>query len=167
MMTDDVAQAEDAYTVVLRGEAFKLSRSQLESEPGNMLADALLGDFQEGQTRTMKLDRNPAVFKLILEHLSGYTILPLCESDWSAIGLSEEKLLRYLKDDAVYYCMSGLQSKLQEEEDRKRSASKTTTTARFPVDPKLGRMLLTIANERKRKGFLYVSQHILLCIARC
>lgn len=76
------AQASPArpeeYTVITRGVIFHLSRGQIESDSPNYFTAAFLEhDFAEAQTKVLYLDRHPQLFACIVEHLSGYIILPL------------------------------------------------------------------------------------------
>lgn len=144
------------YTVTLRGQPFSLSRAQLEAEPGNILEAALLGDFQEGQTRSMEMDRHPAVFKVIVEHLSGYTVLPLRQQDWESAETSEEKFLRLLKDDARYYGLEKLCLAIAAEETRL-VAEKEKEAFRRPLEQDERELLISLVRERLKLGRTSVS----------
>jgi hypothetical protein len=115
----------DLFTIKLRGEPLTISRAQIESDsPGsNLFASSLLGDFAEASNHSLTLDRHPGIFKLILDHLSGYRILPLDEEvlkniNNSGHGMSENRCLRYLQDDSEYYGFERLHSLIDEEIDR-------------------------------------------------
>lgn len=99
---------KDSFAIIVRGQRFTLIRGQIESEPESLFAKTLLGDFKEGETRELKLDRHPAVFSLIIDHLSGYRILPIAEATASRLGMDREELLRYVEDDAEYYGLGRL-----------------------------------------------------------
>jgi hypothetical protein len=114
----------DTFTINLRGVPLQLSQAQIEADsPGsNLFAASLLGDFIEASNRTLQLDRHPGIFKIILDHLSGYRIFPLdqemideyCNGD----GMSINRALRYLQDDSEYYGLSRLNALVTEEIDR-------------------------------------------------
>ncbi|GAA5837688.1 hypothetical protein JCM5353_003817 [Sporobolomyces roseus] len=66
------------YTVVCREVPFRLTRSQIESDSPNYFTTAFLdGGFAESGSKIIHLDTHPRLFALIVEHLSGYPILPL------------------------------------------------------------------------------------------
>ncbi|KZV82397.1 hypothetical protein EXIGLDRAFT_592112, partial [Exidia glandulosa HHB12029] len=97
----------DKYTVILRGESFELYRDQIEFDAPNYFSSLFLGDFAEAQTHSVELSRNPQLFRLILEHMSGYTILPLSLDaipPLMTLNTARENLLR----DAQFYGLQGL-----------------------------------------------------------
>ena len=61
----------------------------------------------------MLLDRHPGTFPLILDHLSGYPVLPLDARIAADAGLDAGRLERYLKADADYYGLSRLTAILE------------------------------------------------------
>ncbi|KZV82404.1 hypothetical protein EXIGLDRAFT_754983 [Exidia glandulosa HHB12029] len=67
----------DKYAVILRGERFTLYRDQIEFDAPNYFTSIFLGDFAESQTRSVELSRSPNLFRIIVNYLSGYTVLPL------------------------------------------------------------------------------------------
>lgn len=113
---------ETAYTLVLRGESFTLSRAQIGAAPGSLLAAAFVGNIRDGKTATLEGDRHPAVFKVICDYLSGNPVFPLCEQDWAGTSMSEDELLRCLEADADYYRLPKLLAAVQEEQNRKEAA---------------------------------------------
>ncbi|KDN34346.1 hypothetical protein RSAG8_12577, partial [Rhizoctonia solani AG-8 WAC10335] len=98
---------EPKYTVVLRGQEFVLTKSQIEFDSPNYFTACFLGDFREAQTKRLELSRNPDCFKLIVEYLCGYEILPL---DDQAIPshMSADSALRNLRVDALFYQLDAL-----------------------------------------------------------
>ena len=56
----------DVYTIILRDKTFTLTR--------DYFTNYFLGGNQTH--RQLRLGRHPAIFALVLEHLSGYEILP-------------------------------------------------------------------------------------------
>lgn len=114
---------KDTFTVYVRSQPFKLTKRQIESEPGCFFSSALLGDFAEATSKTLRLEQHPATFSLIVDHLSGYSILPLTKEDCSTAGLSEGKLLRYLQEDAEYYGLKRLSAALKRTPIRQHDAN--------------------------------------------
>lgn len=117
------ADDNDTFIINLRGVSIPLTRSQIEADsPGsNLFASSLLGDFIESSNKSMKLDRSPGLFRIILDHLSGYTILPLDKEmpkEYCGNGMSQERALRYLIDDSDYYGFMRLHNLLLEEMQR-------------------------------------------------
>lgn len=126
--------SEETYQVIVSGKAFTLSRGQIEADSGdsNLFAISLLGDFAEGQTRTLRLDRNASIFKIIVEHLSGYRIFPIDSSDRG--GMSERKFLRYLQDDAEYYQLDRLHELVTNEIERVQASEVDTSARRLQIE---------------------------------
>ncbi|GAA5975774.1 hypothetical protein JCM11641_005869 [Rhodosporidiobolus odoratus] len=107
------SHAAEIFTVVCRSTAFTLTREQIETDAPNYFTTAFLdGGFAEASSRIIRTDRNPQLFALIFEHLSGYEILPLhpgaCPATMS-LEAASESLLR----DAEYFQLSGLVSRLK------------------------------------------------------
>ncbi|CAE6499338.1 unnamed protein product [Rhizoctonia solani] len=98
---------EPKYTVVLRGQEFVLTKSQIEFDSPNYFTACFLGDFQEAQTKRLELSRNPDLFKLIVEYLCGYEILPLDDKSVPS-SMPLEAGLRNLRADALFYQLKGL-----------------------------------------------------------
>ena len=68
------------FVVHCRDEEFALSESQIKTDSPNYFTNFFLGSFKEGkdhQASPMVLDRNPELFAVIVEYLSGYPVLPL------------------------------------------------------------------------------------------
>lgn len=121
--------ANEMFTIKLRGVPLQLSRSQIEADsPGsNFFAASLLGDFMEASNQTLSLDRHPGIFKIILDHLSGYRIFPLDKillKSYYGDGVSVERALRYLQDDSEYYGLSRLHTLVTEEMERLENGEK-------------------------------------------
>ncbi|GAA5983407.1 hypothetical protein JCM5350_007639 [Sporobolomyces pararoseus] len=106
------SSALEIFTVYARETAFRLSRSQIETDSPNYFTSAFLShDFAESSTREIFTDKNPQLFALIVEHLSGYGILPLQPSavpPTMSIETAKENLLR----DAKYFGLEQLQELL-------------------------------------------------------
>ena len=103
----------DEYTIILRGQRFVLTRDQIEADSPNFFINRFLGEYSESQSREIKLGRNPALFAFIIEHLSGYDILPLPDS---AIlpGATMELMMKNLMADAMFYSLDALRDKIEE-----------------------------------------------------
>ncbi|KAG8700805.1 hypothetical protein FRC08_004438 [Ceratobasidium sp. 394] len=102
--------ASDLYTITLRGTSFHLDRSQLEFDSPNYFTACFLGSFSESNGREIRLSRDPSLFSLIVNYLSGYTIFPLREVD----GMAPEGVLENLLADALFYGLEDLVDILQE-----------------------------------------------------
>ncbi|KZV79770.1 hypothetical protein EXIGLDRAFT_846227 [Exidia glandulosa HHB12029] len=97
----------DKYTVTLRGEPFTLYRDQIEFDSPNYFTSIFLGDFAESQTRSVELSRSPNLFRIIVNYLSGYTILPLTATvipTDMTFDMARTNLLR----DAEFFGLRGL-----------------------------------------------------------
>ncbi|KZV86362.1 hypothetical protein EXIGLDRAFT_226361 [Exidia glandulosa HHB12029] len=97
----------DKYTVVLRGEAFTLSRDQLQTDSPNYFTELFLGDFEESRTHKVELSRSPQLFRAVVEYMSGYSILPLAPAIIPP-AMTAATALENLLRDAEYYGLDGL-----------------------------------------------------------
>lgn len=131
------------YTVVVSGVSFSLSEASIRSDSPdtNLLAMSLLGDFAEAQDRTLVLNRNATTFKLIRDHLAGYTVFPLVAQDHP--GMDKSKFMRYLRDDCDYYGLDNLNKAL-----KRQAAIDAQSEAATPSTPSL--MQLKDTQERYR-----------------
>ncbi|CAG8758585.1 564_t:CDS:2, partial [Acaulospora colombiana] len=102
------------YSIFISGERFRLTRDQLESDPGNYFATFFFGDFAEAQNGCTELviEKEPKLFRLIHAHLRGYTILPLSMSSIPQY-MTHETALTNLIADAEFYGLQMLVDKLQ------------------------------------------------------
>ncbi|KDN34339.1 hypothetical protein RSAG8_12570, partial [Rhizoctonia solani AG-8 WAC10335] len=98
---------EPKYTVVLRGQEFVLTKSQIEFDSPNYFTACFLGDFREGQTKRLVLTRNLELFQLVVEHLCGYEIFPLDDKTIPS-HMPPDAVLRNLRADALFYQLDGL-----------------------------------------------------------
>ncbi|KDN33445.1 hypothetical protein RSAG8_13466, partial [Rhizoctonia solani AG-8 WAC10335] len=98
---------EPKYTVVLRGQEFVLTKSQIEFDSPNYFTACFLGDFREAQTKRLVLTRNLELFQLVVEHLCGYEILPLDDKTIPS-HMPPDAVLRNLRADALFYQLDGL-----------------------------------------------------------
>ncbi|KAG8790790.1 hypothetical protein FRC12_011015 [Ceratobasidium sp. 428] len=104
----------NTYKVIMRGETFLLTRDQIEFDSPNYFTSCFLGEFSEAKTRTLTLSRDPKLFKIILDYLSGYDVLPLHESVIpERMGL--DVALRNVLADAQFYQLDGLVDQINQE----------------------------------------------------
>ncbi|KAH7100430.1 hypothetical protein BKA62DRAFT_658414 [Auriculariales sp. MPI-PUGE-AT-0066] len=103
-----------SFTVILRGEEFTVYQDQIEFDAPNYFTSIFLGDFSESQSRCVHLSRNPDLFRIIIEYLSGYDVLPLATAAIPA-RMTAEAALRNLRRDAAFYRLKGLESLVQNE----------------------------------------------------
>ncbi|KAG9124429.1 hypothetical protein FRC07_011671 [Ceratobasidium sp. 392] len=101
----------EAYTVVMRGQDFLLTRDQIEFDSPNYFTSCFLGEFTEAQTRTLTLSRDPDLFKIVIDHLSGYDVLPLHDSVIPQ-RMNSDAALRNLLADAQFYQLDGLMDRI-------------------------------------------------------
>ncbi|KZV86377.1 hypothetical protein EXIGLDRAFT_840829 [Exidia glandulosa HHB12029] len=97
----------DKYTVTLRGQVFALYRDQIEFDAPNYFSGLFLGDFSESQTRTVELSRSPDLFRIIVDYMSGYTILPL-PATLVPLNMTSDVALENLARDAEFYGLQQL-----------------------------------------------------------
>ncbi|TFK85588.1 hypothetical protein K466DRAFT_494465 [Polyporus arcularius HHB13444] len=99
---DGINNANDCYTINVRGEVFFLNNSQISYDSPNYFTACFGSEFSEARSRTLLLNRHPAVFTIIVDYLSGYPVLPLSPRAISAT-IDMETALRYLLVDAQFY----------------------------------------------------------------
>lgn len=97
----------ETYTIHVQDETFHLTKDQVQFDSPNYFTSCFFGDFAESQTRTLRLSRDPAIFRIILDYLNGYHVLPLSNSMLPA-RMSRELALRNLRVDAEFYLLDGL-----------------------------------------------------------
>lgn len=101
------------FTVFVRDEEFTLRKSQLEFDAPNFFTAYFFGDFREraeGST-TLHVDRNPDLFAILIEYMSGYSILPLSIRALPRT-MDMSRALRALAEDAAYFGLSRLHAML-------------------------------------------------------
>jgi hypothetical protein len=101
------------YAIIVSGERLTFTREQLESEPGNKFAEYFFGPTSRPSTekRELKIENEPALFKLIQAHLRGHNILPI--RDGFIPYMTVEGVLENLLKEAECYALSGLVQRLQ------------------------------------------------------
>ncbi|KAL8276661.1 hypothetical protein RQP46_010929 [Phenoliferia psychrophenolica] len=104
-------EAVAGYKVVLQGVPFILSRDQCEYDSSNYFTSAFGGDFEESATRTIHIDRSPILFRFIVDHLSGYSVIPLPPIP----SMRAELAIKNLLHDAQYFGLSKLEEQIQTE----------------------------------------------------
>jgi hypothetical protein len=106
------------YAIIVSGERLTFTREQLESEPNNRFAEYFFGSASRPSTekREMKIENEPALFKLIQAHLRGHNILPI--RDGFVPYMTVEGVLENLLKEAKYYALGGLVQKLQNSQRR-------------------------------------------------
>jgi hypothetical protein len=104
------------YTVVARDVSFTLSKAQISLDSPNSFTAAFLGEFSEAESHSVNIDTDPGLFKIIVDYLSGYDILPL---DAKALPhrMTMVRATRYLAKDADYLGLNGLQALLLSSEE--------------------------------------------------
>ena len=106
-MLEPATTMSKTCTIHMRGEVFLLTIDQIVFDSPNYFTSCFLGDFAESETRNLQLSRDPDLFKIVLDYLSGYQVLPL---DDSVIPrrMNRESALRNLRADAEFYSLDGL-----------------------------------------------------------
>ncbi|KAG8687846.1 hypothetical protein FRC09_013249 [Ceratobasidium sp. 395] len=117
----------DKYTVEMRGEKFLLTRDQVEFDSPNYFTSCFLGEFTEAQTRTLTLSRDPELFKIILDYLSGYDVLPLHEL-MIPKRMNFNAALRNLLADAQFYQLDGLVDQIDQKNQEVEGVERTLTS---------------------------------------
>jgi hypothetical protein len=95
------------YEVFVRDQRFVISRGQVEFDSPNYFTLCFLGEFAESATRKVELSRDPHLFRLIVDYLSGYVVLPI-RQDFLPPTMTLEVARANLRADAVFYQLEGL-----------------------------------------------------------
>jgi hypothetical protein len=101
-------------TVLIRGKEFHLSYAQIQFDAPNVFSD-FVQDVQAGTDNsngTLHLDINLDIFALIMEYMSGYTILPVPHPAIPRF-MTHKTFMAGLMKDAGELRLSGLQSLLR------------------------------------------------------
>jgi hypothetical protein len=104
-----LALNEPTRKVIVRGVSFHLSPAQLEADSPNIWTE---NARQSGFWYPLHVDRDPRLFEVILNHLSGYDIFPLSERGFQTDRVN---VTRNLEKDAEFYQLDGLRAKVEEE----------------------------------------------------
>ncbi|ORY78416.1 hypothetical protein BCR35DRAFT_352917 [Leucosporidium creatinivorum] len=100
---------EPTRKVIVRGVPFHLSPAQLEADSPNIWTE---NARQSGFWYPLHVDRDPRLFEVVLNHLSGYDIFPLSERGFKTDQLS---VTRNLEKDAEFYQLDRLRARVKEE----------------------------------------------------
>jgi hypothetical protein len=118
LSSQQLKSKSSTYTIIVSGERLTFSREQLESEPRNKLAEYFFGTPSQPSTGKLelRLEKEPALFKLIQAHLRGYNIFPIGEG--CVPYMTTECVLDNLLKEAEYYALNGLVKRLQDSQGR-------------------------------------------------
>jgi hypothetical protein len=107
------AMASEEFRVIVRDQVFVLDKHQILFDSPNYFSSYFLGEFKEaaeGQ-RQLTLRRDPFLFRIIENYLSGYSVLPLPPN--LPPHLSKETAMANLLRDAQFYGIDGLVTLLE------------------------------------------------------
>lgn len=101
-----------SFTVVVRGTEFELSRAQIDFDSPNLFSSSINSPSHLSTSPyVLRIDRNPLLFQIILEYLSGYEILPL-QKDALPITMGLTAGLINLERDAAFFGLVELGRKI-------------------------------------------------------
>ncbi|ORY75384.1 hypothetical protein BCR35DRAFT_333176 [Leucosporidium creatinivorum] len=107
------------YTISLRGTVFTLSGAVLQSHLPNYFTRALLAppssQLVTPRSSAMELDRDPKLFEVVVNYLSGYEVFPLSQT---AFLTDRATATRNLLLDARFYKLKGLEEMVEKEVQR-------------------------------------------------
>lgn len=101
----------DKYIILIHGKRYVLTKAQVEFDSPNYFTKQFFGDTPEAQSRTLELSRDPDLFKLVLDYLSDYWVIPL-----NVPVIPPRSAFRTLNDllrDAKFYELRKLESACQ------------------------------------------------------
>ncbi|KAL8291953.1 hypothetical protein RQP46_001419 [Phenoliferia psychrophenolica] len=97
-----------AFTVVLRGTAFTLSREECEFDSPNYFTACFLTGFSESESCVTYTNRSPVLFPHIQDWLCGYDVFPLPPF----ANMSPAVALSNLLKDAQYFGLTQLEDRI-------------------------------------------------------
>ncbi|KAG8767864.1 hypothetical protein FRC20_005422 [Serendipita sp. 405] len=111
--------SQTLYIVKIGDEEFRFTQDQLDYEPGNYLANHSLqrvdskarSHVVEADNRTLLLEKDPVLFKLIQAHLRGYDVLPIPDA-LVPNYMTKESALENLQRDARSLGLRRLEDKV-------------------------------------------------------
>ena len=98
------------YTVTIRNQTFKLTEEQIKTDSPNFFTSFFLScqkatndeaDSVVAKDKAVVLHRNPLLFEIIQEYLSGYSVFPIREG--YIAFMTTDTLLQNLLKDALFY----------------------------------------------------------------
>lgn len=100
------------YTLNVSGEKFFFNKDQLQYEPENYFATVFFGGFSEAanSVQELKIEKEPAIFKLIQAHLRGYETFPIPDAIVPSY-MTKEVFVKNISLEAQYYGLTNLEQK--------------------------------------------------------
>jgi hypothetical protein len=98
-------------TLWVSGEYIQLTEDQINSDPGNAFAKYFSPSIVQAG-RSMNIESEPGLFRLIQAHLRGYDIFPI--PDGSVPYMNGKTVLKNLLKEAETYELHGLVAKIRE-----------------------------------------------------
>jgi hypothetical protein len=122
------------YAIIVSGERLTFTREQLDSEPNNKIAEYFFGSASRPSTekRELRIENEPALFKLIQAHLRGHNILPI--RDGFVPYMTVEGVLENLLKEAEFYALGRLVQKLQDFQRRDTESPKYMLSVSTYID---------------------------------
>lgn len=91
------------YKITVEDKVFSLSNAQIYFDSPNYFTAQLV----DGPEDELELSRDPYLFRIIIDYLNGYTVLPI-RQDRLPPKMSREVALANLRVDAEFYQLHGL-----------------------------------------------------------
>ncbi|CAE6507582.1 unnamed protein product [Rhizoctonia solani] len=98
-----MAGGNTIYKVVIEDQVFKLTKAQIHFDSPNYFTFHLLDKSEE----EVELTRDPHLFRIIIDYLNGYCVVPL-RLDRLPPAMSPDIALANLRVDAEFYQLHGL-----------------------------------------------------------
>jgi hypothetical protein len=91
------------YKVILEDQVFKLTKAQIHTDSPNYFTFHLIDKSEE----EIELTRDPHLFRIIIDYLNGYCVVPL-RLDRLPSTMAPDIALANLRVDAEFYQLHGL-----------------------------------------------------------
>jgi hypothetical protein len=99
---------DDKYTVIVSDQRFVLTKAQIQVDSPNYFTKRFFGNTPEAHSRTLELTRDPDLFRLVVDYLSYYWVIPL--NTPSIPPRSAYRTLNDLNGDAIFYELDKLKA---------------------------------------------------------
>ncbi|KAG9090865.1 hypothetical protein FRC06_000849 [Ceratobasidium sp. 370] len=106
-MAYPIMTGSDQFIVIVSEKRFVLTKAQLEFDSPNYLSKWFLENASRFQDQILELTRDPDLFRLVVDHLSGYSVVSLSPP---TISLPGSRTLNDLLADAAFYELATLKS---------------------------------------------------------
>ncbi|KAH8915765.1 hypothetical protein BT69DRAFT_1340928 [Atractiella rhizophila] len=110
------------FQIFVRESEFTLSKTQIMFDSPNFFTRAFFGEFEEANSRSVRIDAHPQLFKIVIDYLSGYDVFPIADTAIPST-MSKDTALKNLMKDAAFLDLDRFTQLLQEEVGKLQAAN--------------------------------------------